>query len=77
MVKGSLSGKEFLTNLTFSASHLRAKFNAEPPPPHDMILDEHVCRRKTREAERNFRVSKDYMKGTFWNHLRLRLTNRD
>ena len=54
-------------NLSFPASYLQAKLNAELPPPHDM----------TREAEWNFRVSKGYVKDTFWNHLRFRLTHRD
>ena len=42
-------------NLTFPASYLQAKLN----------------------AEWNFRVSKGYVKDTFWNHLRFRLTDRD
>lgn len=64
-------------NLTFPASYLQAKLNAELPPPHDMTLDERACRRKAREAEWNFRVSKGYVEDTFWNHLRFRLTDRD
>lgn len=64
-------------NLSFPASYLQAKLNAELPPPHDMTLDERACRRKAREAEWKFRVSKGYVKDTFWNHLRFRLTDRD
>ena len=37
-------------NLSFPASYLQAKLNAELPPPHDMTLDERACRRKAREA---------------------------
>lgn len=36
-------------NLSFPASYLQAKLNAELPPPHDMTLDERACRRKARE----------------------------
>ena len=64
-------------NLSFPASYLQAKLNAELPPPHDMTLDERACRRKAREAEWNFRVSKGYVKDTFWNRLWFRLTHRD
>ncbi len=32
---------------------------------------------QAREAEWNFRVSKGYVKDTFWDHLRFRLTHRD
>ena len=40
-----------------------------------MTLDERACRRKAREAEWNFRVSKGYVKDTFWNRLWFRLTH--
>ena len=62
-------------NLSFPASYLQAKLNAELPPPHDMTLDERACRRKAREAEWHFRVSKGYVKDTFWNRLWFRLTH--
>ena len=41
-----------------------------PPPRYDP--GRRACRRKAREAEWNFRVSKGYVKDTFWNHLRFR-----
>ena len=31
-------------NLSFPASYLQAKLNAELPPPHDMTLDERAAK---------------------------------
>ena len=38
--------------------------------------DEQDCRKRARDAEWNFRVSKGYVKDTFWNRLWFRLTHR-
>ena len=35
--------------------------------------DEQDCRKRARDAEWNFRVSKGYVKDTFWNRLWFRL----
>ena len=37
--------------------------------------DEQDCRKRARDAEWNFRVSKGYVKDTFWNRLWFRLTH--
>ena len=36
---------------------------------------EQDCRKRARDAEWNFRVSKGYVKDTFWNRLWFRLTH--
>ena len=63
-------------NISFPASYLQGKLNAELPPPHDMDSDERACRKRAREAEWKFRVSKGYEKNTFWSHLWFRMTHR-
>ena len=37
--------------------------------------DAQDCRKRARDAEWNFRVSKGYVKDTFWNRLWFRLTH--
>ena len=40
-----------------------------------MGSDERACRKRAREAEWKFRVSKGYVKNTFWSHLWFRMTH--
>lgn len=39
--------------------------------------DEKACRRRARDAEWNFRVSRGYEKDTLWNRIKFRMTRRD
>ena len=54
-----------------------AKFNLELPPYDSMNPEDRRCRRRARDAEWNFRVSRGYEKDTFWNRLKCRMTHRD
>ena len=62
-------------NLSFPASYLQAKLNAALPHYDRPDGDEQDCRKRARDAEWNFRVSKGYVKDTFWNRLWFRLTH--
>ena len=70
------AGKESVMNISFPAECLKGRLNAELPPPDDMTRDERSCRKQAREAEWKFRVSKGYVKDTFWSHLWFRMTHR-
>lgn len=64
-------------NISFPSSYMQAKLNAQLPPGNYMSSDERTCRRRAREAEWKFRVSKGYERDTFWNKVKFRLTHSD
>ena len=51
--------------------------NARLTPEDRMSADERACRRRARDAEWRFRVSKGYEKDTFWNKVKFRLTHSE
>ena len=55
----------------------QCSFNTQLPLKDPMSADERACRRRAREAEWKFRVSKGYEKDTFWNRLKFRMTYSD
>ena len=55
----------------------RDRLNVDLPPYDSMDPEDRRCRRRARDAEWNFRVSKGYEKDTFWNRLKFRMTHRD
>ena len=47
------------------------------PPEDRMSHEEKSCRRRARDAEWKFRVSKGYERDTFWNRIRFNMTHKD
>ena len=56
---------------------IQGRLNMELTPEDRMSADERACRRRARDAECRFRVSKGYEKDTFWNKVRFRLTHSE
>ena len=61
--------------MDFFFDNLEGRLIAQLPPTDVRYGDELACRINAREAEWNFRVSKGYVKDTFWNRLWFRLTH--
>ena len=61
----------------FGFAGLQIKMSQNLPPEDRMDGEERACRKRARDAEWNFRVSKCYEKDTFWNRLKFRMTHKD
>ena len=60
----------------FGFAGLQIKMSQSLIPGGWVGRDEKVCRKQARDAEWKFRVSKGYVKDTFWSHLWFRMTHR-
>ncbi|WP_297232825.1 hypothetical protein [uncultured Flavonifractor sp.] len=56
---------------------MQARLSQNLPPEDRMDASERACRRRARDAEWNFRVSKGYEKDTFWNRVKFNMTHKD
>ena len=61
--------------MDFFFDNLEGRLSSTLPHSDGPDGDEQDCRKRAREAEWNFRVSKGYVKDTFWNRLWFRLTH--
>ena len=61
----------------FGFAGLQVKMSQNLPPEDRMSHEEKSCRRRARDAEWKFRVSKDYERDTFWNRIRFNMTHKD
>ena len=63
--------------MLFLLTGMQIKMSQSLVPGGWMAHDEKVCRRRARDAEWKFRVSKGYEKDTFWNKVRFCMTHKD
>ncbi|WP_297290470.1 hypothetical protein [uncultured Flavonifractor sp.] len=61
----------------FGFAGLQIKMSQNLPPEDHMDHEERACRKRARDAEWSFRVSKGYEKDTFWNRVKFNMTHKD
>ncbi len=61
----------------FGFAGLQVKMSQSLPTEDRVSHEEKSCRRRARDAEWKFRVSKGYERDTFWNRVRFNMTHKD